>query len=165
MITTGTRSVDGTLLVVHFDGCEVSYKGDKLISRKNGPFDMVIGSSVVSAFAGAADHHSFDVKSNVSSTATIHNELSEEDKKLNEYYKEVREQREANATQETALLTIFKIVKEQYPTDWLLSLEIFELTRNKEVLAHLESLIISRANIAHLIKDGLSLAIEKDVVI
>ncbi|WP_405250926.1 aromatic amino acid hydroxylase [Dokdonia sp. Asnod3-C12] len=165
MITTGTRSVDGTLLVVHFDGCEVSYKGDKLISRKNGPFDMVIGSSVVSAFAGAADHHSFDVKSKVSSTATIHNELSEEDKKLNEYYKEVRDQREAKSSQETALLTIFKIVKEQYPTDWLLSLEIFELTRNKEVLAHLESLMISRANIAHLIKDGLSLVMEDNGVI
>ncbi len=164
MITTGTRSIDGTLLVVHFDGCEVTYKGSQLISRKNGPFDMAIGTSVVSAFAGAADHRSFDITTHVSSTTTIQQALSPEDHILNKLYQEVRTQRESKNIDGDRLLSIFRTLKSDYPKDWLLSLEIYELTLDEEVLSYLEDLSIKRPKSEHLIKDGLQLITDKDGV-
>ncbi|TVZ52204.1 aromatic amino acid hydroxylase [Dokdonia sp. Hel_I_53] len=163
MITTGTRSIDGTLLAVHFDGCEVSYKGEKLISRKNGPFDMAIGSSIVSAFAGAADHTSFNMVSHVSSTNTIHQELSEEDTLLNSLYKEIRDMRESNDVKVARLEEIFRQLQANFPKDWLASLEVYELaipidaSFAENIKGYLEAQTKKLPKVAHLITDGLSL--------
>ncbi len=170
MITTGTRSIDGTLLVVHFEGCKVTYRGDVLFSRKNGPFDMAIGTNITSAFAGAADHHSFNVNSHVSSTTTIHNELTAEEKELNQLYRKIRKMRESGNTDITELKQIFSKLQSTYPSDWLASLEIYELvdssvgTSNTDHHAfakilkdHLTSLQNTLPNVKHLIADGLKL--------
>ena len=56
-----------------------------------------------------------------------------------------------------ALMTIFEALKRDYPSDWLLSIEIYELTKEEVVLQHLISLKDTRPKIAHLIDNGIDL--------
>ena len=56
-----------------------------------------------------------------------------------------------------ALMTIFEALKRDYPSDWLLSIEIYELTKEEVVLQHLINLKDTWPKIAHLIDNGIDL--------
>jgi phenylalanine-4-hydroxylase len=55
---------------------------------------------------------------------------------------------------------IFNTIKANHFNDWLLALEIFELTLDETVLKYLMDLKVRKPKVAHLIDDGL-LLIEK----
>ena len=154
MNVTGMRNLGGQLMLIQFTDCTVSYNSEILHSPENGDFDLVIGSEIVSAFAGAADFLSFDLVNHVSETNTFKPSLSEAEDKLNTLYQQVRLQRENNETDEIELLEIFQTLKKEYPNDWLCVLEIFELTRNNVVLDYLKQLQTTKTDIAHLIENG-----------
>ena len=83
-----------------------------------GDFDMAVGKEIVSAFAGAADYRSYDVLSHtLSGIETVRVSLSEAEKKRNQLYQKVREQRESNAIDLPALTSIFKILSQEFPED------------------------------------------------
>jgi phenylalanine-4-hydroxylase len=155
---TGIRNLRGELMLIQFTDCTVTYKNEVLFSPEMGDFDMAVGKEIVSAFTGAADNNSFPITLKPSDTKTIINAQSEKEIELNKLYKTVSEHRK-NKTSNESLIVIFETLKNDHPTDWLLSLEIYELTKNEEVLFHLQSLKKERPNIAHLIKDGLDLII------
>lgn len=157
MNVTGMRNLGGQLMLIQFTDCTVSYKNEILHSPENGNFDLVIGSEIVSAFAGAADFLSFDLVNHVSETNTVKPSLSKAEDKLNTLYQNVRLQRENNEINEPELLEIFQRLKKEYPNDWLCALEIFELTRNNAVLDRLKKLQTTKTDIAHLIENGLEL--------
>ena len=56
---------------------------------------------------------------------------------------------------------VFSSLKENYPDDWLLPLELFELTNDTplglKTKNHLENLIKIKPEITHLIKSGIEL--------
>ncbi len=150
-------------MLIQFTDCTVKYKDEVLFSPEMGDFDMAVGKEIVSAFAGAADYHSFNLVTHASSSETIRPQLSEKEKELNELYKEVRKIRNSEEIDATKLQNIFKIAKENHPTDWLLPLEIYELVAqtktdfSEEVLKHLLNLREQRPKVSHLIKGGLGL--------
>ena len=157
---TGMRNLGGKLMLIQFTECTVKYKDEVLFSPEMGDFDMAVGKEIVSAFAGAADYLSFDLNNHLSRTETIRVQVSEEEKALNNLYKEIRLLREAKRQHESIEISIDKVFHQlmvNHPLDWLLPLEIYELTQSKEVLAHLNNLKASRPNIAHLIEGGLEL--------
>ena len=171
-ISTGTRNINGDLLVVHFNHCTVTYNDEVLFANTDGPYDMVIGSSIDSAFAGPADYKSFDMVSHKSETATIKHEPSLRELELNNLYAQVRSIRESskgapNTTQVLELKQIFENLKLNHDTDWLLAVEIFELAVNddssfaQEVLNYLDKLSKNNSAVSHLIKDGVILAQQK----
>jgi len=153
---TGIRNLRGELMLIQFTECTVTYKNEVLFSPEMGDFDMAVGKEIVSAFTGAADYSSFPIIIKPSDTKTIKVETSEKEKALINLYASVREIRENKGSKET-LQDIFKILKKDFPTDWLLALEIYEITKEKEVLEHLKQLKIQRPKIAHLIENGLCL--------
>ncbi|MDT0555860.1 aromatic amino acid hydroxylase [Patiriisocius hiemis] len=166
MNVTGMRNIKGELMLIQFTDCTVTYKDSVLFTPEDGDFDMAVGKEIVSAFAGAADYLSFPVQQQVSQTKTIKVTQSETEKNLIEFYKEVREIRETtNASltpdQNNKLKEIFDTLKKVYPRDWLLPLEILELTNDASVLEYLIALKERRPEIAHLIDDGL-LLLEKN---
>lgn len=160
---TGIRNLRGELMLIQFTDCTVKYKDEVLFSPEMGDFDMAVGKEIVSAFAGAADYHSFNLVTHTSSSETIRPQLSEKEKELNELYKEVRAIRNSEEIDATKLQNIFKIAKENHQTDWLLPLEIYELVAqtktdfSEEVLKHLLKLREQRPKVSHLIKGGLGL--------
>ncbi len=160
---TGIRNLRGELMLIQFTDCTVKYKNEVLFSPEMGDFDMAVGKEIVSAFAGAADYHSFDLVTHTATSETIRPQLSEKEIELNSLYKEVRAIRNSKEGDTTKLQQIFKILEENHPTDWLLPLEIYELVAqfdsdfSEQVLKHLLNLKQQRPKVAHLIEGGLEL--------
>lgn len=153
---TGIRNLRGELMLIQFIGCTVTYKNELLFSPEMGGFDMAVGKEIVSAFTGASDYNSFPITLKPSKTKTIQKTISKKETELNKLYNSVRTIRKNKASYD-ALITIFEALKRDYPSDWLLSIEIYELTKEEIVLQHLISLKNTRPKIAHLIDNGIDL--------
>ncbi len=154
---TGMRNLGGQLMLIQFTDCTVTY-GDKILHDPSmGDFDLVIGSQIVSAFAGAADFLSFDLITHVAETNTVKPTLSEKEDTLNRLYQQVRLQRESNQIDKEALLEVFTSLQKNYPQDWLCALEIYELIKDNAVLTHLKEVQKHKEKVAHLITNGLEL--------
>lgn len=150
---------DGKLILLSFGDCIVS-QGDEILFRPEwGNFDMVVGEKVVSVFIGAADKMAFEEIPYCSNNATVKVNYGESDLALLEIYSEIRKIRSGES--EIALLPeLFTWLKNDFPNDWLASLEIYEIIAEfsefadfkKEVFEHLSAL---RKQFGKLIDDGL----------
>lgn len=162
-IITGTRNLQGKIILISFKDCSVTYDGEMLFQPEWGRYDMAVGKEVVSAFAGPADHQSFDFITHQPSSTTIKSKKTQEKAELESLYESVRNIRNGENTK-YSLEAAFDILKKYHPKDWLLAVEIYELAAEDdhrlqaEVRNHLEALRQRRPEIAHLITDGLEMA-------
>lgn len=166
-IVTGSRNLQGEILLIKFKNCTVTHNDTILFQPEWGIYDMAVGKKVISAFSGPADVNSFDMINHVPSTQTIKQKKSPEREELEKLYLSVRNIREEKSATCT-LKEAFASVSAGHPNDWLLSVEIAELAKkdnNSElvdkVLNHLEKIKINRPEIAHLVDGGLELIFEK----
>jgi len=158
MNVTGMRNLSGKLMLIQFTDCTVQYKDELLFSPEMGEFDMAVGKEIVSAFAGAADYLSFDLVTHTPILETQTPELSDGDRALNELYAKVREIRTMGSeSNDEQLKEIFETLVSEFPGDWLLALEIFEMTRWENVREQLAQLQSTRSEVSHLITAGLEL--------
>ncbi|MEE1899611.1 aromatic amino acid hydroxylase [Flavobacterium rakeshii] len=167
-IITGTRNIQGKIILISFKDCTVTHGDTVLFQPEWGTYDMAVGKKVVSAFSGPADVNSFDLITHVPSSQTIKARKSVERQELEGFYQNVREIR-GGATGD--LEAIFTKVKESHPNDWLLSVEIAELLyKNKQeellnkVVLHLDEVKKKRPEVAHLVDGGLELIFEKEKI-
>ena len=126
-VITGTRDLKGKILLISFTDCKVTYYDQVLFKPEWGIYDMAIGKEVVSGFSGSADVKSFNDQSKVSKVKTQKIKYSKEEEGLYKLYDQVKEIRNSNLLNEKSLINIYKILKNQYSSDWLLPLEIYEL--------------------------------------
>ncbi len=164
-IITGSRNLQGAIIIISFENCTVTHNDLILFSPEWGRYNMAVGKKVVSAFSGPADYNSFDIITHLPNSKTIKAAKTPERQELESYYLEIRNLRENNLAIENAI-QIFKIVSNKYPNDWLLSLEIAEIfhlqkaeNSLKEVVIHLNNLKSKRPEVSHLIDNGLKLFI------
>ena len=164
-IITGSRNLQGAIIIISFDNCTVTHLNTVLFQPEWGIFDMAVGKKVVSAFSGPADCNSFDMITHMPNSKTIKAEKTPEREELESYYSEIRKFRENKNSAEKAF-GIFKIVSNKFPNDWLLSLEIAEILNSQkaesslnEVLSYLNNLKMKRPEVSHLIDNGLELFI------
>ncbi|EAZ95661.1 phenylalanine 4-monooxygenase [Flavobacteria bacterium BAL38] len=169
-IITGSRNLQGEILLIKFKNCTVTHNDTVLFQPEWGIYDMAVGKKVISAFSGPADVNSFDMINHVPSSQTIKQKKSQEREELEKLYLSIRNIRE-NKTATTTLKEAFASVTANHPNDWLLSVEIAELAKKEDnsdlvekVLNHLEKVKINRPEIAHLINGGLELLFQKAVV-
>ena len=167
-IITGTRNIQGKIILISFKDCTVTHGNNVLFQPEWGTYDMAVGKKVVSAFSGPADVNSFDLITHVPSSQTIKAKKSVERQQLEGFYQNVRDIR-GGATGD--LEAIFTKVKESHPNDWLLSVEIAELLhKNKQeellnkVVLHLDEVKKKRPEVAHLVDGGLELIFEKEKI-
>jgi phenylalanine-4-hydroxylase len=166
-IITGSRNLQGEILLIKFKNCTVTHNDKVLFQPEWGIYDMALGKKVISAFSGPADVNSFDMINHVPSSQTIKQKKSTERAELEKLYANVRTIREKKSAAIT-LKEAFAAVTSGHPNDWLLSVEIAELAQKEEnsdlvnkVLNHLENVKTNRPEIAHLITNGLVLIFEK----
>ncbi|VXC00467.1 Phenylalanine 4-monooxygenase [Flavobacterium sp. 9AF] len=169
-IVTGTRNLQGEIVLIKFKNCTVTHNDTILFQPEWGIYDMAVGKKVISAFSGPADVNSFDMITHVPSSKTIKPKISEERKELEILYQSVRNIRE-NKTAATTLKEAFGAVSANHPNDWLLCIEIAELVYKAQdnefldkIVNHLELVKNKRPEVAHLIQNGLDLIFEKDLV-
>ncbi|MCG8795652.1 aromatic amino acid hydroxylase [Tenacibaculum finnmarkense] len=165
-IITGTRDLRGKILIVSLKDCRVTYKEQILFDPSWGIYDMAIGKELVSAYSGPADVDSFGDIGKVSDTKTHKIQYSVADNRLYQMYADVRKYREDNTITENIIERILKILKNEYPKDWLLTLELYELAFKNDfsikisLKKYLESLK-SNKGYKGLIENGLYLLSEK----
>lgn len=163
---TGTRDLRGKILLITFDECTVTYKDEILFKPEWGLYDMAVGKSVVSAYSGPADVNSFLDIGKVSETKTHKINYSNAEKNLFELYGKVKELREGHLISEEIMTDYFHQVKNNFSTDWLLSLELYELALQNnfpikdEIFSYLENLKTDK-KLTALIQNGLNLLKEK----
>lgn len=169
-IITGTRNLQGEILLIKFKNCTVTHGDTILFAPEWGIYDMAVGKKVTSAFSGPADVNSFDMITHVPSTTTIKPKFSAERQELENLYQNVRNYRETK-TSEITLKEAFAAVSSSHPKDWLLSVEIAELAEKEhntelveKVLNHLEKVKTDRPEVAHLITNGLQLIFDIEKV-
>lgn len=166
-IITGKRNLKGEIVLISFKNCTVTYQDQVLFAPEWGIYDMAVGKKIVSGFSGPADVHSFNLSAHVPTTETIKSKKTTERENLEKNYQLVRDFREGKNTA-VNLSDILDDLQNNYPNDWLLSVEIAEMaTKNqlddlrKKAVEHLKEVKTRRPKIAHLITYGLEL-IEKE---
>jgi phenylalanine-4-hydroxylase len=161
-IITGTRNLQGKIILISFRDCTVTYGEELLFKPEWGKYDMAVGKGVVSAFAGPADVQSFDLITHKPGSTTIKSKKTPEREELESLYASVRNIREGKNTK-FSLQAAFDLVKQHHQKDWLLSVEIYELAAGKdeklanEVLKYLDEVKTRRPDVSHLIDGGISL--------
>lgn len=161
---TGIRNIHGKLILIQFEDCTVTYNDEVLFKPEYGTFDLAVGSSIVSAYAGSADFRSFNNLHHVSDTKTIKTDKDNDILKLEKLYSDVRTMRTNNSYSNEQAEVIFNTLTNTYSNDWLLTLELLELTSKTEysnlkdtLYNRLIELKTKRKDIAHLIDSGMRL--------
>jgi len=158
---TGMRNVAGKIMIIQLSNCTVTYKEEVLFRPEFGVFDMAIGNTVVSAFAGAADPCSFPNLYRASRTPSISKESNDKTLALCELAQRIRDLRASESFSEKDLDNIFGILKKEHPYNWLLPLEVLELSNSAKLKScikkHLSKLAFEKPNLSGLIASGFEL--------
>jgi len=128
-VITGKRDLKGKILLISFKNCTVTHNDTVLFKPEWGIYDMAIGKEIVSAYAGPADVHSFQNMGQVSETKTHKITYSEKELELHKMYAEIAEMRSKKVATKR-MQSILGVLKDSYPKEWLLPLEMYELTHN-----------------------------------
>jgi len=161
-VITGKRNLKGKIILISFKNCTVKHHDKVLFNPDWGTYDMAVGKEVVSAYSGIADPENYGLVFDAPQEKTHKIKYSNSDKKLHKLYQEVRDIRVDNKQDDSRLENIFNTVANEYPNDWLLPLEIYELIYQQDlplqntIQNYLEKLA-KKKEIANLIKEGLKL--------
>ncbi len=162
-IVTGTRNLRGEIILITFRNCKVFHGENVLFDSDDEMYNLAIGEKIVSAFNGPADLNSFDLVTHKITSTTIKFPKDKKQTQLGKLYQQIREFREGSNTT-ISRNKVFQEIKAQYPNDWLLAVELFELAKTngdtnfaKEILKHLETVKRENPKVGHLIDDGLAL--------
>jgi phenylalanine-4-hydroxylase len=174
-IITGKRNLQGKIILISFKNCTVTHGKSILFKPEWGVYDMAVGKDIVSAFSGPADLNSFNLITHVPSEKNIQIEKSQKRLRLETLYQQIRDYRSGeNKTISTPIVIGTKVLEElieNYPNDWLLSVEIYELAfigndteLYRNALSHLENVKQNRPEFSKLIDDGLEI-VEKERIL
>lgn len=162
----GWTRIDGKLVLLTWDNCRVTRGAEIFFQPEWGAFDMAVGESVTAVFGGPADHAAygeFDV-GQANSKPGRSSPFTDEEKSLFALYADLRKLRETPDAQATERLA--ERVTQNFPGEWLLQLELYELGRAahsqsewlKGIEASLRRLEKSGPPRSELIRKGLEIA-------
>ncbi len=173
------KRASGKNLLFSFQNCTVSYKNKTLFDPSWGVYDMTTGTDIISAFSGPADPDAFQLSYEAPSETTHKIQHTEHDKKLYSLYGQIRSLRESSANLLTnndsetiynsgllsEIAKTWETIKQEYPDEWLIMLEMLELSINSSgfestlssIQQQLKRISIEKPETAKLINDGLKL--------
>jgi len=156
-IITGVRNLQGKIILISFKNCTVKHKDKILFDPSWGIYDMAVGKNIVSAFSGPATFDSFPIKKNVPQEKTIQIVKKQAELELEFLYNQVRLYREGDKT--INISDIFNKIITSYPMEWLIVLEIYEISKEnislcEKIYRYLYSLM-KEAKFSFLIENGL----------
>ena len=157
-IITGTRNLQGKIMIISFKNCTVRRGEQILFQPEWGVYDMAVGKSIISAFGGAADPSGFDFSDQVSNFQIKSAEVDDLTKELYRIHESLKEQRlifEASDFE-----SLVDLVVDKFSDKWLLVLEVKELMtihsiQNQAIDDAIENL--RKGDKGKLIEDGLEL--------
>lgn len=152
-------------ILLTFKDCHVTYKDQTLFDPSWGNYDMAVGNKIISVFAGAADKDAYQQPPTVSKTRVIKYTYDDKSRYLHSLYQKIRDYRNDNSV-DIDLRDIWRELKDKYPDEWLLEIEMLELLYQKisddELLNQIKSDLLSKAEkseeLKKIIDDGIYLA-------
>jgi len=127
-----------------------------------GQYDMAIGKNIISAFSGPGDLSSFNLINHELSLHSQNIKKSKSQKKLENLYQNVRNFREKHHTPESIMLDLFNQVAKNFPNEWLILIELYELgyqlsykNLNEKIMSHLGGIKRKFPKNIQLIDDGI----------
>lgn len=163
-VITGVRNRMGKVLIISFKDCTVKHYDEILFRPEWGVYDMAVGTSIVSAYAGPADYTSFDMITHELEKKNKKVEIDSRVKQLRDMYQEVRKMRAEESVSEIRLEEMLQRLRDEFPHEWLLPVELYELAyqqelpMRKQLKDHLVNLLDEKKEVAHLIEGGIYLA-------
>ena len=127
-IITGKRDLQGKIILISFENCLVTFLNQVLFEPSSGIYHMAVGKSIKSAFAGPASPVSFSDVYSISEKKTSKIVYSKSEQYLHVLYEKVRALRINKSPDEELISEIFDEVQTKHPNEWLILLELFELT-------------------------------------
>lgn len=164
-VITGTRNRFGDILIISFKNCTVKHGDTYLFKPEWGIYDMAVGSKIVSAYAGPADPTSFDQITHVPTEKSHERIITPELEKLHVLYQEVRDMRNSKEVNEDRLKEIWSTVRSDFDLEWLLPLEIYEISKDESLKDELKSYLLGLENkieVFHLVTEGLQMIDEQE---
>lgn len=160
-VPTETLHHGGQLALVVLRDAKVTYKGKVLDETPE--YFLAIGDKIASAFAGAADVEAFEPHVNVPREKMHKIAYDAKAKRLHQLYATVRRGRQEQS--QLDFEGLFRTIKKEYPTDWLLTLELLEILaeRNEqhelqiELRKYLERQRDAYPHLGKLVTNGLKL--------
>ncbi|WP_134683883.1 aromatic amino acid hydroxylase [Brevibacillus migulae] len=162
------QRVNGRIVLIGFSDCTVTYRDQVLFQPEWGMYDMAVGESIVSVFAGAADRHRFATGTHKPSAHVAKRPTyTKQQIELQSLYQRVRNLRDQNISGQELVQQINEIgarIDQLAPEDWLLRLELFELLHTQQdgeqrarLLSQLHEIAEKYPETGDLIRNGLSL--------
>ena len=127
-IITGKRDLQGKIILISFENCLVTFLNQILFEPSSGIYHMAVGKSIKSAFAGPASPESFNDVYSISDKKTSKIVYSKSEQYLHALYDKVRDLRTNKSSNQELMSKIFDEIQTKYPNEWLILLELFELT-------------------------------------
>ena len=127
-IITGKRDLQGKIILISFENCLVTFLNEILFEPCSGIYHMAVGKSIKSAFAGPASPVSFTDVYSISDKKTSKIVYSKSEQYLHALYDKVRALRTNKSSNQELMSKIFDEIQTKYPNEWLILLELFELT-------------------------------------
>ncbi|WP_378186591.1 aromatic amino acid hydroxylase [Aquimarina sp. W85] len=167
---TGIRNIKGELILIQFSECTIKYKDEVLFKPEYGTFDLAVGKEIISAFSGPADDYSFNLVTHEPEKSSAIPSYSASELALHDLYLSVSTIRNGKNSK-FSLEAVFDLLEQQYPNEWLLALEIYELVVDRDpsfallIKERLHKIAQARPQIRHLINGGLAIAQVKEEVL
>ena len=121
----------GVLLILTFKNCLIKdRKGRVLYHPSWGPFDLAVGSSVVSVFSGPADSQAYKLQEDFEPSKVPQRTAGKKQKKAFSLYKKISGLKELSPNQLKKLIEEL----EQQDDPWLMVLELLNFVKNKKSL-------------------------------
>jgi phenylalanine-4-hydroxylase len=148
--------VDGNLLSIErrdqknilfsLENCSVSGPQQELLFDPEwGQYDMAIGTEIVSVYGGSADPSAYPLHGPPSERTAPRN-WSESEQRLFRFYADVKKLRHSNPRNLNAINSLVSEISDQYPKEWLLLFECYELMIKEEVPGHKSEQVLSLLN-------------------
>ena len=162
-IITGKRNLQGKVILISFRNCTVTFGDQVLFHPSWGIYDMSVGESIISAYSGIADPNAYGLTYEIPKEKTHKIHYSAKEEQLFSYYALVADLRRSGNIDLEVLTEVFSELTKDFPQDWLLVLEIFELIHTnktapltKDVKVYLNKLS-EQESLKDLIQDGIQL--------
>ncbi len=118
---------NGKAVLLTFEGAKAIFGERVLFEPEWGTYDVALGDQVISVFGGPADRESYGEVADFVVTQVPQAIYSEDELKLFAHYQIIRDIRDGKKTPYD-LDTIFPFIENNYPEEWLLFLELLELS-------------------------------------
>ena len=129
-VVNQVHNIDGEPKLIQFTNCRVEWNHDTLFQPEWGPFDLTLGTSVTSVFAGPADRNFLNDSTDFVAARVPIRKYSQEEQKTHALFQQLRQLRDSQSASADQLQMIIEDWSKTESKNWLVGLEILELLNN-----------------------------------